>query len=132
MNSATIIASITGRTTSPKSLAQALPHGIDGLFENVGGTPFAASIRHLNVFARVAVCGLVASGYDGTPTPLPDMRLLLDKRASMQGFIITDHLELWPNAISELADHVRSGRLRWRESIAVKDWKPHPRLSSRC
>jgi len=42
----------------------------------------------------------------------------LDKRASMQGFIITDHLELWPNAIRELAEHVRSGRLHWRESIA--------------
>jgi NADPH-dependent curcumin reductase CurA len=101
-----------------EKLAQALPHGIDGLFENVGGTPFAAAIRHLNVFSRVAVCGLVASGYDGTPTPLPDMRLLLDKRASMQGFIITDHLELWPNAIRELEDLVKSGRLRWRESIA--------------
>lgn len=101
-----------------EKLAQALPQGIDGLFENVGGAPFAASIRHLNVFSRVAVCGLVASGYDGTPTPLPDMRLLLDRRATMQGFIISDHLELWPNALRELADQVTAGRLRWRESIA--------------
>ena len=99
-------------------LAAAARDGVDGLFENTGGAPFAASLRHLNVFSRVAVCGLVASGYDGTPTPLPDMRLLLDKRVKMQGFIVTDHLDFWPQALRELAAHAKAGRLKWRESVA--------------
>ncbi len=99
-------------------LAAALPKGIDALFENVGGAPFAASIRNLNDFARIAVCGLVASGYDGTPTPLPDVGLLLQKRALLQGFIISDHLDLWPTAVAGLAELVKAGKLKWRESVA--------------
>ena len=104
--------------TFAQDFAAALPKGIDGLFENVGGAPFAQSIRHLNAFSRTAICGLVASGYDGTPTPLPDMRLLLDKRALMRGFIISDHLEHWPTALGELGAHVKAGRLKWRQSVA--------------
>ena len=99
-------------------LKSAAPRGIDCLFENVGGLPFARSIRLLNVFSRTAICGLVASGYDGTPTPLPDMRLLLEKRASMEGFIVSDHLDIWPQAVSELAQHVKAGKMHWRETIA--------------
>jgi NADPH-dependent curcumin reductase len=92
--------------------------GIDGLFENTGGKPFEVSMRHLNAFARIAICGLVASGYDGTLTPLNNVRVLLDKRAKMQGFIVSDHLDLWPQALAELATAIRNGRLKWRETIA--------------
>ena len=99
-------------------LKAALPKGIDGLFENVGGAPFVQSMKRLNAFSRIAICGLVASGYDGTPTPLPDMRVMLDMRAKMQGFIVSDHMDLWPKALSELGEHVKNGRLRWRESVA--------------
>ncbi len=101
-----------------EDLRDACPKGVDGLFENVGAEPFAQSMRRLSPFARVALCGLVASGYDGTPTSLPDMRVVLEKRAKIQGFIISDHMESWPKAQAELGEHVKSGRLKWRETIA--------------
>jgi NADPH-dependent curcumin reductase CurA len=94
----------------------ALPEGIDGLFENVGGESFAQSIRRLNDFARVAVCGLIASN-EGPPTALPDLRLLLVRRVRLEGFIVGDHLPSWPQALGELAGLVAAGRLRWRETI---------------
>ena len=97
-------------------LKAALPDGIDGLFENVGGAPFTNCLRSLNDFARVAVCGLIAS-YEGAPTILPDMRLFLVRRIRLEGFIVSDHLPLWPQALGELADHVASGRIRYRETI---------------
>ena len=50
-----------------EELKAALPNGIDGLFENVGGEPFRQALRRLNDFARVAICGLIAS-YEGAPT----------------------------------------------------------------
>ena len=50
-----------------EEMKAALPNGVDGLFENVGGEPFAQAMRRLNNFARVAVCGLIAS-YEGAPT----------------------------------------------------------------
>ena len=97
-------------------LKAALPGGVDGLFENVGGEPFAQALRRLNTFARVAICGLIAS-YEGPPTTLPDMRIFLVKRFRMEGFIVSDHMSLWPEAIAELIGHVAAGRLKWRETI---------------
>ncbi len=99
-----------------EELKTALPDGVDGLFENVGGEPFQQALRRLNNFSRVAICGLIAS-YEGAPTALPDMRLFLVRRFKMEGFIQSDHKDLWPQAIGELAAHVAAGRLKWRETI---------------
>ena len=99
-----------------EELKAALPGGIDGLFENVGGEPFQQALQRLNDFARVAVCGLIAS-YEGPPTALPDMRIFLIRRIKVEGFIVSDHMNLWPKAISELAGLVAAKRLTWRETI---------------
>ncbi len=99
-----------------EELKAAVPNGVDGLFENVGGEPFQQALRRLNDFSRVAICGLIAS-YEGAPTALPDMRIFLVKRFKIEGFIVSDHLNLWPQAIGELAGHIAAGRLKWRETI---------------
>ena len=99
-----------------EELKHALPNGIDGLFENVGGEPFELALGRLNDFSRVAICGLIAS-YEGPPTVLPDMRIFLVKRFKMEGFIVSDHEDLWPQALAELAGHVAAKRLVWRETI---------------
>lgn len=98
-------------------LADAVPEGIDRVFENVGGKPLALCLEHLKIGARVAICGLVASGYDGTPTPMQDLRVLLNQRARVEGFIVSDRMDLWSHAIDELADYVEDNRLGWTESV---------------
>ena len=97
-------------------LRAAAPDGIDGLFENVGGEPFHQALGRLNDFSRVALCGLIAS-YEGVPTALPDMRIFLIRRFKIEGFIVSDHLELWPKAIGELAALAAARKLIWRETI---------------
>jgi NADPH-dependent curcumin reductase len=99
-----------------EELKAALPSGIDGLFENVGGEPFQQTLRRLNDFSRVAICGLIAS-YEAAPTALPDMRVFLVKRFKMEGFIVSDHMDLWPKAIGELASLAAAKKLTWRETI---------------
>ncbi len=99
-----------------EELKAALPDGVDGLFENVGGEPFRLALRRINDFARVAICGLIAS-YEGEPTPAPDMRQFLVKRFKMEGFIVSDHMELWPQAIGELVSLAAAKKLTWRETI---------------
>ena len=99
-----------------EELKAALPNGVDGLFENVGGEPFRQAMRRINDFARVAVCGLIAS-YEGEPTVGPDMGLFLVKRFKMEGFIVSDHMDLWPKAISELVSLAAAKKLKWRETI---------------
>jgi len=103
--------------TFAADLKAALPNGVDGLFENVGGEPFKQTMRRLNPFARIAVCGLIAS-YDGEATTLPDMRVMLVMRAKMEGFIVSEHMEVWPQALKELGALVASGRMKYRESVA--------------
>ena len=99
-----------------EDLKDALANGVDGLFENVGGEPFQQALRRLNDFARIAICGLIAS-YESKPTALPDMRIFLVRRIKMEGFIVSDHLDLWPQAIGELIGHIAAKRLTWRETI---------------
>jgi NADPH-dependent curcumin reductase CurA len=102
----------------PATFATATAAGVDGLFENVGGRPLNLALARLNPFARIALCGLVASGYDGTPTPLTDISPVLTNRVRIQGFIISDHPDIWPRALAELAGHVGQGRIAYRETVA--------------
>ena len=104
-----------------KSLSAALkaacPDGIDGYFENVGGLVLDAVLLRTNAFARIALCGMIA-GYDGAPLPLTNPALLLINRIKLEGFIVSEHMEVWPEALAELGGLVASGKLRPRESIA--------------
>ncbi len=104
-----------------KSLSAALkaacPKGIDGYFENVGGVTLDAVLQRMNAFGRIALCGMIA-GYDGEPIPLKQPQLLLVSRLKVQGFIVSEHMEVWPEALKELGTLVATGKLKFRESIA--------------
>ncbi|TAM52363.1 MAG: NADP-dependent oxidoreductase [Burkholderiaceae bacterium] len=99
------------------ALKEACPNGIDGYFENVGGYIFDAVMLRLNAFARVALCGMIA-GYDGAPLPLANPALFLINRVKLEGFIVSEHMEFWPQALEELGKLVATGKLKPRESIA--------------
>ncbi len=107
--------------TDLKSMAAALkaacPDGIDGHFENVGGHILDAVLLRANAFARVALCGMIA-GYDGQPLPLQNPALILINRMRVEGFIVSEHMEVWGEALKELGGLVAQGKLRPRESIA--------------
>lgn len=100
-----------------QALKQACPQGIDGYFENVGGYLLDAVLLRTNAFARIALCGMIA-GYDGQPLPLANPTLLLVNRIKLQGFIVSEHMQVWPEALKELGTLVAQGKLKPRESIA--------------
>lgn len=100
-----------------KALKEACPNGIDGHFENVGGLILDAVMLRSNAFARVAVCGMIA-GYDGAPLPMANPALILVNRMKIQGFIVSERMELWPQALKELGGLVASGKLKYRETVA--------------
>jgi NADPH-dependent curcumin reductase CurA len=99
------------------ALDAAAPKGVDGLFENVGGIIFDTVLSRMNAFGRVALCGLI-SGYDGESLAIANARLLLTQRLRLQGFIVSEHMHLWPAALKELGGLVAGGQLKYRESIA--------------
>jgi len=100
-----------------KALKQACPNGIDGHFENVGGMVLDAVMLRTNAFARIAMCGMIA-GYDGAPLPMANPALILVNRMKIEGFIVSEHMAVWPEALQELGGLVASGKLRPRETIA--------------
>ncbi|CAM4194201.1 NADP-dependent oxidoreductase [Comamonas aquatilis] len=103
--------------TMAKALKDACPDGIDGYFENVGGYIFDAVLLRTNAFARIALCGMIA-GYDGQPMPLANPALILVNRLKLEGFIVSEHMEVWADALTELGTLVATGKLRPRESIS--------------
>jgi NADPH-dependent curcumin reductase len=100
-----------------QDLKAATPDGIDGCFENVGGEGLNATLARMNAFGRIAVCGLIA-GYNGDPTPITQPSLILRSRLLVQGFIVAEHLDVWPEALRELGSLVAQKKLHYRESIS--------------
>jgi hypothetical protein len=104
-----------------KSLSQALkeacPNGIDGHFENVGGLILDAVMLRSNAFCRVAMCGMI-SGYNGEPIPMAAPQLILVNRMTIEGFIVSEHMDVWPQALAELGQGVATGKLKYRETVA--------------
>jgi NADPH-dependent curcumin reductase CurA len=99
-------------------LKAAAPQGIDVYFDNVGGEVLDTVLKQLNAFARIPLCGLIA-GYNAAEAyPLRNYRSLLVNRVLLQGFIVSEHMEFWPQALKELGELVGTGRIKYRESIA--------------
>lgn len=99
------------------ALEAACPEGIDGYFENVGGMLLDAVMLRANAFARIAMCGMIA-GYNGEPIPMTLPQLILTNRMKVEGFIVSEHMEVWPEALKELGALVATGRLKYREDVA--------------
>jgi NADPH-dependent curcumin reductase CurA len=100
-----------------KALRDACPNGIDGHFENVGGMVLDAVMLRANDFSRIAVCGMIA-GYNGEPLAMTNPTLILKSRMTIEGFIVSEHMEVWPEALAELAELITSGKFNPRQTIA--------------
>ena len=99
-------------------LAQACPNGIDIYFDNTSGAISDAVMHHLNVGARIIICG-TASVANWSPPPLGPRveRHILVKRARMQGFVILDHLDHYPVARVDLTAWLRQGLIHYEEEL---------------
>jgi len=100
-----------------RALKEACPSGIDGYFENVGGMILDAVMLRANAFSRVALCGMIA-GYNGEPIPMALPQLLLTNRMKLEGFIVSEHMEVWPEALKELGTLVATGKFKYRETVS--------------
>jgi NADPH-dependent curcumin reductase CurA len=74
-------------------------------------------LLRMNAFGRMAICGMIA-GYNGAPLPLANPALILVNRLKIEGFIVSEHMEVWPEALKELGTLVATKKLNVRESIA--------------
>lgn len=101
-----------------QNLKAATPNGIDVYFENVGGEIFDTVLRRLNAFSRIPLCGFVSQYNETEPYAIKNFGALLVNRSLLQGFIVSEYPKLWPQAVSELAQMIAQGKLKYRETVA--------------
>ncbi len=103
------------------ALGTACGQGVDVYFDNTGGAISDAVLAHLNVGARIVVCGTMGIPDAGANEPPPrgprPNRALLVARARMQGFLVLDHMHRADEAVAELAQWLRAGKLNYAEDI---------------
>jgi NADPH-dependent curcumin reductase CurA len=94
------------------------PNGVDVLFENVGGSSLDAVLGHLAINARVALCGSISAYNDlDRADPIHRYMELVVKRARIQGFLVLDFLDRFPEAVLQLATWEAEGKIAWRDTI---------------
>jgi NADPH-dependent curcumin reductase CurA len=99
-------------------LDQLCPDGVDVFFDNVGGATLDTLLRHLALGARIALCGAIST-YNAaeTPPPIHWYVNLVVQRARMQGFLVLDYLDRFPEAVRALVQWVSEGRIQWRDHV---------------
>ncbi|MDF7810668.1 NADP-dependent oxidoreductase [Hymenobacter sp. YC55] len=101
-----------------QALAAAAPNGVDCYFDNVGGTITDAVYDLLNKHARIALCGQIST-YNATEVvvgPRPEGKLLKTS-SKLQGFIVSDYMERWPEGVKQLTEWYSQGKLTFEETI---------------
>ena len=112
-------AAINYRTDDvPKALAAACPDGIDVYFDNVGGAILDACLNLMNLNGRIPTCGLISQYNAAEPVPGPDnYPLILMRRLRVQGFIVLDFADRYPEAIAALSRWMAEGKIKVRTEI---------------
>ena len=102
----------------PQALAAACPNGIDVYFDNVGGSILDACLKLMNFKGRIPTCGLI-SQYNATdPVAGPyNYAMILMQRLRVEGFIVLDFADRYPEAIEALGQWMSSGQIKVRTEI---------------
>ena len=98
-------------------LRGACPKGIDVDFENVGGAVLDTVLGLMNPHSRVVLCGMIAEINAAEPHGYKRLRSVLVNRIRLQGMIVFDWRDRYPEAVAALGTHYAAGRLKYRESI---------------
>jgi len=100
-----------------EALKAACPDGIDVYFDNVAGAVLDAVLKRINLNARIALVGLIATYNDAKPQPGPNLTPLLVKRAKIQGMLVFDHTNRMPDFLRDMAQWLREGKIKYREDV---------------
>ncbi|MEH6635641.1 MAG: NADP-dependent oxidoreductase [Halioglobus sp.] len=99
------------------AIRQKCPNGVDVYFDNVGGEILDAALLCLNKFARVAVCGWIST-YNIPHAPGPvNLWQLVAQSVTVQGFVILDYLDRFPEGIGQLLAWFAAGDIKCREEL---------------
>ena len=128
-------ASTRASTTRPASLQgrrckrkQHCPNGVDVYFDNVGGDILDAVLARLARKARIVICGAISQYNNTTPVQGPKNYMsLLVNRARMEGMVVFDYADRYPQAVAELAGYLKDGRMKSKEDVVIRGVEAFPK-----
>ncbi|KAK4479180.1 hypothetical protein RD792_014691 [Penstemon davidsonii] len=100
------------------TLQRYFPNGIDIYFDNVGGEMLEAAVENMNIFGRVAVCGVISEYTDKTKGAKPDMIAVIYKRIRIEGFLTVDFKDIYEEFISTTVQHLQTGKMQAIEDFS--------------
>lgn len=100
-------------------LDRTCPDGVDLYFDNIGGPAFELIFNRLNDFGQVVVCGMASEYNSAEAEHGPPLRPVLRKRLRIQGFVVHDHYDAYPEYREWALRQVDAGTLRYREDVIV-------------
>jgi NADPH-dependent curcumin reductase CurA len=99
-------------------LKQHCAKGVDVYFDNVGGDILDTVLTRINRRARIVICGAISQYNNTTPVKGPANYLsLLVNRARMEGMVVFDYADRFPQAIRDIAQWMKEGRFVSREDV---------------
>lgn len=100
------------------AVAKAFPDGIGVYFDNVGGSHLEAAIANMRQFGRLAECGMIEQ-YNATDMPAGprNMIMVVGLSLTIRGFIVTNHYDMLPDFMRDMAAWKAQGKMNWRETI---------------
>ena len=108
--------------TLEQQLQRVAPDGMDIVYDNVGGPMLGTMLGQLAENARVILCGAVSQyEREGGHEPVANMWELITKRAKAEGFMFSDYVDRYPEAINYITDMLKAGSMvspvNWSEGI---------------
>eukprot|EP00057_Strongylocentrotus_purpuratus_P020606 XP_011675080.1 PREDICTED: prostaglandin reductase 1 isoform X3 [Strongylocentrotus purpuratus] len=100
------------------TLKKAVPEGIDCYYDNVGGEFSSTVLYNMNVRGRVCVCGSI-SAYNEKERPKASIvqPAINRQRLTMQGMMVYDYTDRFPEALKDMMQWIQEGKLKYREHV---------------
>jgi NADPH-dependent curcumin reductase CurA len=120
LDAAGIDAAINYRTCGDllAAVRQACPQGIDIYYENVGGEHLEVALELMNGHGRLVMCGMISMYNSVEPPPGPrNLMYVVAKSLKMQGFIVTDFLDMVPQFFADMGGWLAAGKIKWQETV---------------
>ncbi|MET0335987.1 MAG: NADP-dependent oxidoreductase, partial [Rhizobacter sp.] len=110
-----------------ESLRELCPKGVDVYFDNVGGEILDTVLTRITRGARIVICGAISQYNNTTPVQGPaNYMSLLVNRARMEGMVVFDYIDRYPQAIAEMSGYLKAGKMKSKEDVATGGVKAFP------